>query len=93
MKPIAIIMAAAALAAVPAVQAQEALAKASGCLMCHAVDGKKIGPSFKDTAAKHKGEAGAEAALCAKIAEGKAHPTVKASAEDTKALVKWILAM
>ena len=93
MKSISIIVAAAALAAVPAAQAQEALAKASGCLMCHAVDAKKIGPSFKETAAKYKADKGAEGALCAKLAEGKAHPTVKASAEDTKALVKWILAM
>ena len=94
MKRIAMIVGAAlGLAAAGTAGAQEALAKASGCLMCHAVDAKKIGPSFKDTAAKHKGEAGAEAALCAKLAEGKTHPTVKASAEDTKALVKWILAM
>ena len=35
--------------------AQEALAKSSGCLNCHAVDTKKVGPSFKDVAAKYKG--------------------------------------
>ena len=28
--------------------AQEALAKSSGCLNCHAVDTKKMGPAFKD---------------------------------------------
>ena len=31
--------------------AQEALAKSSGCLNCHAVDSKKIGPGFKDVEA------------------------------------------
>ncbi len=76
-----------------AAQAQDALAKSSGCLACHAVDAKKIGPAFKETAAKYKGNADAEATLLAKITEGKAHPAVKASPADTKALVKWVLAM
>jgi cytochrome c len=93
--PISMIAAAAfglAFASTP--QAQEPLAKASGCLACHNVEGaKKMGPSFKDTAAKYKGKADAEAALVAKVSEGKGHPKVKSSAEDTKALVKWILSM
>ena len=38
------------------VSAAEALAKKSGCLKCHAVDKKKDGPSFKETAAKYKGK-------------------------------------
>ena len=40
--------------------AAEALAKKSGCLKCHAVDRKKDGPSFKETAAKYKGKPDAE---------------------------------
>ena len=40
---------------------EEALAKSSGCLNCHAVDAKKMGPSFKETAAKYKGKADAQA--------------------------------
>jgi len=43
--------------------AAEALAKKSGCLKCHAVDRKKDGPSFKETAAKYKGKPDAQAAL------------------------------
>jgi cytochrome c len=73
--------------------AQEALAKSSGCLNCHAVDTKKMGPSFKDVAAKYKGKADAEAMLVAKISDAKGHPAVKVSADDVKSLVKWVLSM
>jgi cytochrome c len=74
-----------AVAAVPAA-AQEDLAKSSGCLNCHAIDAKKMAPSFKD-------KADAEATLTAKLAAGTGHPAVKAKPEDVKALVKWVLAM
>ncbi|HEY2815887.1 MAG TPA: c-type cytochrome [Casimicrobiaceae bacterium] len=73
--------------------AQEALAKSSGCLNCHAVDSKKMGPSFKDVAAKYKGKADAEATLANKLSKGEGHPAVKASPDDTKSLVKWVLSM
>ncbi|MFZ2302032.1 MAG: c-type cytochrome [Gallionella sp.] len=46
------------------------LAKKNNCLACHAVDKKVIGPSFKDVAAKYRGDAGAEARLVDKIAKG-----------------------
>lgn len=75
-----------------AAHASEALAKGNGCLNCHAVDAKKIGPSFKDIAAKYKGKADAEATVTAKLAAGKEHPAVKAKPDDLKALVKWVLA-
>ena len=32
------------------------LVKSKGCLVCHAAAEKKVGPSFKDTAAKYKGK-------------------------------------
>jgi len=73
--------------------AQEALAKSSGCLNCHAVDTKKMGPAFKDIAAKYKGKADAEATLVAKIGGAKDHPAVKASPDDVKSLVKWVLSL
>jgi len=73
--------------------AQEALAKSSGCLNCHAADTKKVGPSFKSIAEKYKGKADAEATLVANIKGGKGHPAVKASDDDLKSLVKWVLAM
>ena len=80
-----------ALIAAGAAGAQEALAKSSGCLNCHAVDTKKMGPAFKDISAKYKGKADAEATLVAKVSQGKGHPTVQASPDDVKSLVKWIL--
>ena len=78
------------LAAAP-VAAQQDLAQKSGCLNCHAVDTKKVGPAFKDVAAKYKGQADAEAKLVTELTTGKGHPPVKASADDAKALVKWVL--
>lgn len=79
------------LVATGAASAQEALAKSSGCLNCHTVDTKKIGPSFKDIAAKYKGKPDAESMLVAKISGGKEHPAVKATVDDVKSLVKWVL--
>ena len=81
------------LAASGAASAQEALAKSSGCLNCHAVDTKKMGPAFKDVAAKYKGKADAEATLTAKVSGGKGHPAVKASPDDVTSLVKWVLSL
>jgi cytochrome c len=82
-----------ALVAAGPANAQEALAKSSGCLNCHAVDTKKMGPAFKEVAAKYKGKADAETVLVAKISGGKDHPSVKASPEEVKGIVKWVLAM
>ena len=74
------------------VLASEAMAKADGCLNCHAVDTKKVGPAFKDVAAKYKGKADAEAMLVTKITSGKGHPATKASPADAKTIVQWVLA-
>ena len=81
------------LAAASVANAQEALAKSSGCLNCHAIDTKKMGPAFKEIAAKYKGKADAAATLETKLSSGKGHPATKASADDVKSLVKWVLAM
>ena len=82
-------------AAVGAIAAGVALAqsgadvvKAKGCLTCHAVDQKKVGPSFKDIAAKNQGRS---AALVAKIKEGKGHPKAAASDAELKAAVDYVL--
>jgi cytochrome c len=87
-----IIAASFAFAAAGAASAQEALAKSSGCLTCHAVDTKKMGPSFKEVAAKYKGNADAEKVLVAKLSGGKDHPATKASPAEIAGLVKWVLA-
>jgi cytochrome c len=73
------------------VLAQEDLAKAKGCLGCHAVDQKKVGPAFKDVAAKYKDNKDAEATLVTKLSEGKGHMKVSATPDETKSLVKWVL--
>ena len=82
----------AGLAFAGAASASPELAKSSGCLNCHAVDTKKVGPSFKDVAAAHKGKNDA-AALATKLSGAKDHPKVKANEEDVKKLVQWVLAM
>ena len=73
--------------------ASEALAKSSGCMTCHDMAAKKMGPSFKDIAAKYKGKADAEKTIVANLTAAKGHPAVKSSEADTVTLVKWILAM
>jgi cytochrome c len=65
--------------------------KAKGCLTCHAVSQKKIGPAYKDVAAKYKGDAGAEGKLVAKLKDGKDHPKVVASDAEFKAAVGYVL--
>lgn len=72
-----------------AVQAQDVL-KDKGCVKCHDVDKKKVGPSLKDIAAKHKGKAD-DASLVAKLKEGKGHPKIQASDDELKAAVKAVL--
>ena len=81
-----------ALGVADAASASEALASSRGCFNCHAVDGRKIGPSFKEVAAKYRGRAEAEAAVTAKLAAGKEHPAAKASPDELRALVRWVLA-
>jgi len=87
-----VIIAVAGIAAAGVANAQEALAKSSGCTTCHDMTVKKMGPSIKDIAAKFKGKADAEAMLVSNISAAKGHPAVKASGDDLKSLVKWMLA-
>ena len=50
--------------------ADEALLRKSGCLACHTVDKKLVGPALKDIAAKYKGTSGAVAMLAKKVRAG-----------------------
>ena len=84
---------AASLAAAGAANASEALAKNSGCLTCHAVDAKKMGPAFKEVAKKYKGKGDAEGKLVTALSTAKGHPEVKAKGDDVKTLVKWVLSL
>jgi cytochrome c551/c552 len=68
-----------------------ALAKSQGCLGCHAVDQKKVGPSFNDIAAKYKGQKEAAPTVIARLREGKGHPKATASeAELRKILDEYV---
>ena len=93
MKVMLVVVAAAGMLAAGAVNAQSGadVLKAKGCLGCHDVDKKKIGPSYKDVAAKYKGKSGAEGQLVAKLKEGKGHPKIAASDAELKAAVGYVL--
>lgn len=80
----------------------EALAQKSGCLLCHGVDKKIVGPAYKDVAAKYKGDKTAEAKLIQKVKTGGSgawgempmppnSPQVKD--DDIKTIVQWVLSL
>jgi len=71
----------------------EDLAKAKGCLKCHAIGEKKVGPAYKDVAAKYKGKSDAETTLIAKLRDGKGHVKPAASETEIKTLVQWVLSV
>ena len=55
-------------------RADEALAKAKGCLACHSVAVKMIGPAYKAVAKKYSGKKDAEATLTQHILKGTPMP-------------------
>lgn len=87
-----IIAAAGAMAAgVGFAQSGPEVLKAKGCLNCHEMDKKKVGPAYKDVAAKYKDDKKAEAMLVDKIKEGKGHPKIAASDAELKAAIQTVL--
>ena len=82
-------------------QADEQLAKANNCTVCHQIDKKVLGPSYKDVAAKYKGDKSAEAKLVKKVKEGGKGvwgdmvmpPNAHVKDADIQTLVKWILSL
>lgn len=83
--------------------AAQATLKKSDCLKCHAVDKKKDGPPFKETAKKYKGKADAEDKITKHITtspmieiDGKKeeHKALKTKdAAEIKNVVQWILSL
>jgi len=82
--------------------AAQALAQKSGCLACHSIDKKILGPAYKDVAAKYKGDKTAEAKLIEKVKKGGSgtwgpmpmpanSPQVKDA--DIKTIVEWVLSL
>ncbi|MEO6352832.1 MAG: c-type cytochrome [Burkholderiaceae bacterium] len=77
------------------------LAQKNGCMACHSMDKKVLGPAFIDVAKKYKGNADAVALLSKKIKEGGSGvwgpipmPAngPKVSDADIKTLAEWVLA-
>ena len=76
------------------------LATTKNCMSCHAVERKVLGPSFKDIAAKYKGNKAAGDLLATKIIKGGAGvwgpvpmpANNQVSEADSKKLSAWILA-
>ncbi len=91
-------VAAAMVAAAPAM-ADEALAKAKGCMACHALDKKMVGPAYKDVAAKYT--AADVPKLVEKVKKGGSgvwgpvpmppHPQVAEA--DIEKITRWILSL
>ncbi|HQR04859.1 MAG: c-type cytochrome [Proteobacteria bacterium] len=84
-------------------QADQALATAKGCMACHDIGAKKVGPAYKEVAKKYHGDKGAEAKLVKKVLDGgsgvwgpvpmPANKTMGVSEADAKKLVTWILSL
>ena len=80
--------------------ANEKLAQSNGCMTCHAVDKKVIGPSYKEIAAKYRSDKAAEANLVKKVKAGGSGvwgptpmpPNAHIKEDDIKTLVQWVLA-
>ena len=68
------LMVAAGLCVSSQVMADEALAKAKGCLTYHTVDKKLIGPMYKEVAKKYAGQKDAEAKIATTIVKGTPTP-------------------
>jgi cytochrome c len=90
-----------AVASVAAADELEDLMKKNGCNACHAEDKKVLGPSYKDVAAKYKGDASAVAKLSDKVKKGGSGvwgqvpmpPNTQVKDADIKKMVELILAL
>jgi len=86
-------------AAAPAAPTTMDLANKSGCMACHGVNNKIVGPGYNEVIAKYKGQADAEERLIAKVKAGgqgvwgsiPMPPNAHISDADLKTLVQWIL--
>lgn len=83
------------------VHASEQLMERSGCISCHRVDQKLIGPAFTEVAARYRGDSQAVSYLIQKIREGgegvwgdipmQPNDAEKISDADLKFVVEWLL--
>jgi cytochrome c len=87
-----------ALLASESAYASQELATAKGCMGCHAIDTKVVGPAYRDVAKKYAGDKTAEDKLVQKVLHGGSGvwgtmpmPAGLATEAEAKTLVKWIL--
>jgi cytochrome c len=68
-------------------------AKQRGCLNCHDIDKKKVGPALQDSAAKFNGKSAADLAASVKSKPAHANALKQTSDKDLKLLSEWILTL
>jgi cytochrome c len=81
--------------------AAQALMQKDGCIACHAIDKKVVGPAYQDVATKYRGDKDALAKLSDKVKKGGSGvwgpvpmpPNPQVSDADIKSLVGWILTL
>jgi cytochrome c len=83
----------------PAFASQE-LAQKKGCMACHGVDKKIIGPAYQDVAAKYAGDKEAVAKLSDKVIKGGVGawgqipmPANAVTPDEAKQLVTWVMSL
>ncbi|BCL75536.1 cytochrome c-551 [Jeongeupia sp. HS-3] len=74
------------------------LANSKGCMACHSMSQKIVGPGFKQVADKYRGDKSAPAKLAAKIRKGGSGvwgtmvmPPAAVSEAEAQQLASWIL--
>jgi cytochrome c len=83
------------------VLASSELAQKKNCMACHALDTKKLGPAYKDVAAKYAGQKDAVDKLAQKVIKGGAGvwgavpmpANAQVNEAEAKQLVAWILTL
>lgn len=88
-----------AVVAAPAANPNLELATKNGCMACHGVNNKIVGPGYNEVQARYKDQTGAEDRLVAKVKAGgqgvwgavPMPPNGHLKDEDIKTLVKWIM--
>ena len=71
----------------------KAEAKEHGCMNCHNIDTKKVGPAWKDSGAKYKGKTAADLAASVKSKPVHAAVLKKTSDKDLGLMSEWILTL
>ena len=81
------------------------LADQDGCPYCHQLDEKKLGPAYKDIAARYKGDAQAMTKMRKSFREGsrdkwpgvaeimRPHNEKKVADDDLDTILRWILSL